>query len=509
MEFLGNIVKLFSHNYQIALASEDFTLARIICQTNNITIPDIVILKDAIEYIRKPDSLSIYIKISENEADIFSSTNSNYCEFLQELGTSLSQKEEGEIIYITIEINKKKANEFLSVYSINLFSTYLGELSLQQTLSIFTSSLTFTNNLVFRCFGIAETFETSSISFIPFSGDNYTTRQIIDRTERIAIIYSSIHSSSSFKPLLLPEEFIFITSSQAPTKIANVFSRCAFALLVLSLFDLIQIVDDEISYKLNGYKTIEGKYVSGDVTSSYSELALIYHWVYNSGNLVDKLGLARNILSLHLEDSNKLIIKGNPYQSILSSYQVYQKQNIKQYIEVRNKISDQLVDFNKRATSIVDSFANGYQKSALTLVTFFSTLIAIRFLTASNLSLTFSLNAFIISCVFLLVSLIYLIILRLETREQKKRFERSYINMKSRYTDLLNSGDIQKILNNDIDHQDDEKFISDKLKWYTAAWGTTLGLIFFATCILFISGAYETIKKMVDIFIFGYIKSLK
>ncbi len=509
MESLEKIVKLFTADYRITLASEDFTLARIICQTNNVTIPDIARLKDGIENIGIQDSLSIYIKISENEADIFSSTKSNYSEFLQELGTSLSQKEGGELIKITIDINKKKVNEFLSLYSIDLFCAYLGELNLQQTLSIFSSTLTATSNLVFKCFGIADAIETSSISFIPFAEENYTARQIIDRAERIATIYSSIHSSSSFKPLLLPEEFIIITSSQEPTKLATVFSQCAFALLILSLFDLIQIDDDEISYKLNGYKTIEGKYVSGNATDSYAELISIYNWVYNSGNLVDKLGLARNILSLHLEDTNKLTIKGNPYQSILSSYQVYQKQNIKQYIEVRNKISDQLIDFNKRATTIVDTFANGYQKSALTLVTFFSTLIAIRFLTASNLSLTFSLNAFIIACVFLLVSLIYLIILRRETKEQKNRFERSYINMKSRYTDLLTSGDIQKILNNDIEHLDDEKFISDKLKWYTAIWGTTLGLIFFATCILFISGAYETIKNMVDIFIFGYIKSLK
>lgn len=46
---------------------------------------------------------------------------------------------------------------------------------------------------------------------------------------------------------------------------------------------------------------------------------LVYmNWCYNEGNLIDKIGITRNILSLHLESINNLTLGGNPLFSILS-----------------------------------------------------------------------------------------------------------------------------------------------------------------------------------------------
>lgn len=507
MDLLGSIVELFTKDYSITDHFEDFDLAQIKIQTYALALPELSILKSKTAILQNGDKLSIYISIGDNDVDAYSGIEDKYAQFAADTNIKLGLKEEGELIIISINISKQFDGCFISIYNIGGFTDYLSTLSIQQLLAIFSTYLISLDAVAFRCFELHNAYSTTSISFLPVENTEHL-HLTNGRKERIATIYSSVQSSSSLRPSLLPEEFIFTSRLNVPPGILEIFDKCAFVLLLLALFDLTTIEDDGVSYKLNGYKTIEGKWTNSNTIDSFIEFKSIYDWVYTSGNLIDKLGLARNIISLHLDDVDKLTIKGNPYQSILSSYQVYQKQNIKQYIEIRNKISEQLVDFNKRATSIVDTFASGYQKSALTLVTFFSTLVAIKFLTATTLSLTFSLNAFVISCVFLTVSFIYLLILRYETTEQKIRFERSYSNMKARYTDLLTVDDIKKILNNDEDHDCDKSFISDKLRWYTRIWATTLCLILAATFILFVSGAYEVVKNMVDVFIYGYIKSI-
>src|SRR5690606_13634802 len=109
-----------------------------------------------------------------------------------------------------------------------------------------------------------------------------------------------------------------------------------------------------------------------------------------------------------------------------SSFKVYEKQNIKQYIEIRNKISDQLLDFNNRANKIVETFASGFQKSTLALISFYLSAIVIRVLSKGDFVNIFSLDATILSLTFLSGSIIYYCVSRWEIKEQRTRFVNSY-----------------------------------------------------------------------------------
>ncbi|WP_211047310.1 hypothetical protein, partial [Pectobacterium versatile] len=57
----------------------------------------------------------------------------------------------------------------------------------------------------------------------------------------------------------------------------------------------------------------------------------IYEWIYNQGNFVDKIGLARNIISIHTQDNSILNIPKSVLKSIESSFDIYLKDNVKQY----------------------------------------------------------------------------------------------------------------------------------------------------------------------------------
>jgi hypothetical protein len=140
-------------------------------------------------------------------------------------------------------------------------------------------------------------------------------------------------------------------------------------------------------------------------------------------------------------------LRGETLASIQSGFKVYEKQNIKQYIEIRNKISDQLLDFNNRANKVIETFAGGFQKSALALITFYFSAIAIKVFGKGDFENVFSPDITLLSITFIVGSFLYFLIARWEVIAQRKRFVNSYTNLKARYTDILVSADIDRILN--------------------------------------------------------------
>jgi len=61
----------------------------------------------------------------------------------------------------------------------------------------------------------------------------------------------------------------------------------------------------------------------------------IFDWVYTDGNYTDKIGLARNLISIHLKNDNLLTLDEGTIHSLESGYDIYLKDNVKQYIEIK------------------------------------------------------------------------------------------------------------------------------------------------------------------------------
>jgi len=253
------------------------------------------------------------------------------------------------------------------------------------------------------------------------------------------------------------------------------------------LFDITDLNEDTFIFRINGYKSINGSIDTSQQFDYSPDYFSIYNWVYNGGNLFDKIGLARNIISLHFVKSGELTLQDNSYQSVKSNFNVYEKQNIKQYIEIRNKVSDQLLDFNNRANKIIETFGSGFQKSALALVTYYASTIVLRVLGSGSYTNIFTFDATVLAMIFLIVSFVYFLIARWEVNVQRKRFKDSYSNLKERYTDLLDNADINKILNNDKEFNADVEFITNKLRKYSVMWIGFLFFLLIGTLLLFIT----------------------
>jgi hypothetical protein len=475
---LSNFLSLF--NYSKAVITERFDELRVILELSDYKDLDFNRIVPATAFLNARDSLHLSIIVDDGEPiDFYHDGNSS--EFITELESKFSILDD-ESVSVTLRVGKNLSDGTLSVYCYQDFLAYLNNLTIQTVLHEFNNQIQKAGFLIFELQDKENELKSSSIWFVNkgFNG----IPEIIDRQARLNKAKSSCYFNFLAKFLLSAEDFT--VESQDFSGLAGLMNRLATILAITYLFDITNLQGDMLGYRLNGYKAINGTtdLILLPADPDY-QLVKIYNWVYDSGNFTDKIGLARNIISLHLEQLNSLNLKGEPFTSIQSSYKVYEKQNIKQYIEIRNKISDQLLGFHDRANKIIETFASGFQKSAFALMTFYISAIILKVLSKDKLIEVFTIDAATLSTAFILCSIVYFFVSKWEVNAQKLRFQNNYKDVKSRYTDLLDEQDINRILNNDHEFSSDIQFVEDKAKFYTLMWFIFLSIFFITTWLLY------------------------
>lgn len=389
----------------------------------------------------------------------------------QELSRSLDEDDECKV---SITVNKQVHDgNIIFIYDHNAFFSYLTRLNILECIDVFSRHLKKCNGpALFVANELPQPAATATLHFISEipATDNSPTLEtshskIWDRLKSVCQ-FSGIDDC-----IALPSDFKTAVTGGLPKPLTDKFEKCCLVLLLSVFFDYMSIKGNTLTGKLNGYKTFN---VNFDITqlntSSLETYYKIYTWLLTGGNLQDKIGIIRNLISLNVDAKDNYTLPDSVYPSILSGFKVYERQNIKQYIELRNKMSDQLIGFNEKAGKIVETFAGSFQKSALAVVSLYATMIVARVLSSQALMSAFTLEATMLSLTFLLISLVYFFISRWEVRQQRLRYTESYQNMKRRNEDLLTREDIEKILNNDREYQADLRFIDGKLQRYTFLW---------------------------------------
>ncbi|MFV8368559.1 hypothetical protein [Flavobacterium sp. LB2R40] len=455
-------------------------------------------IEELLSFLQNRDTLHLSVQFGAGDTNVYRSKTLTLENYKETLDKEAKFSEE-ENINIVLTINKSFTSAKCTIYDLEVFTSSLNNLNAFEFINIYSKLFEISPNIKFEVLNISKCFYSNTITFSEIDS-NHNNEVFEKRNEIIENFKSTCHFSESDKLKILPNDF-YLTKVDASLSVINkIFKKYSTILSIIYLFDITSLNENEFSFKLNGYKSIKGTIQLDQIDFNQIEEYLeIYKWVYNGGNLNDKIGLARNIISLHFLKKGELELQGNPFQAIQSSYKVYEKQNIKQYIEIRNKISDQLIDFNNRANKIIETFASGFQKSSLALISFYISAIAIRVLGKGEFTSIFTLDATVLSLSFLLGSLIYYWVSRWEINEQRKRFISSYKNLKIRYTDLLDEEDINRILNNDNEFNEDVKFIDDKKKNYSRMWIAFIAILGFTTILLF---TCYNLKQMSETYLF-------
>lgn len=507
MDIIGQIFELFTNGEFLFELKEDYHDVKAEYKGMYFKIPMEEEFNKVISSLNRRDNIHISCQHNnETYCSYFPGGENSFSDFLQEYSL-LAESVKEEQIVISVTIIKNEEDGVISVYYIDKFIEYLNSQVILGLLLIFNKGFCHHNFLVFE---VQDSFfkeiSTKTIKFIP-QGACVLKEKIAIREERNNKIKNLCFCPIIPQYQFIPDDF-FITEGDN-LELKKIFDKLVTIYSVMFLFDIFSIKETNIEYKLNGYRAIDQKVavlaIDFDSCRTYYE---IYSWVYEGGNVVDKIGLARNILSLNFE-RDTLRLSDTTFEAIKSAYKIYQRENIRQYIDVRNKITEQLIEFQGKADKIVEKFISDYKKSLFTIVSFFISVIIIRVVSKGDFIGSFTPEVTVLSLGFLLVAFLLMIFARWEVNKQISRCEELYIHVKNRYQDLLTEEDINKILNNDKDFNSNIGFIKERRNKYTILWCASLFILFVVTIILFhinhsyvlIESIYNLIKTTIACFI--------
>lgn len=482
----NNIIEIFSSSPE--LISKKETCDDFIIEYQINTIDKELPLIDVLKYINLRDEIAIHVFETDDSEpiDYLSNNKNGWSEFINELQSKNVQQSK-----IKIHIEKKSQESLVSIYDIDSFTDYVNSLSLSQFIAVINSF--FSNSWGFE---IQDEnycqWATNTIAF--FGKKNIINVQgigNISREDRINNARKLCYSEMK-KYNLIPEDF-YCSEIDKDNPLQTIFRKACMIYMCSFIFDYSILKNDIYEYKINGFKTlreqIDIKTISNIKVDINSCKAIydIYQWIYSGGNNIDKINIARNIISLNIDC---MTLKLNPLvlESIRSNYKIYEKQNVTQYLEMRNQLSELLINLQEKITNIVDSFIGDYKKNILTLVSFFTSVIAIEVVSKGDFIHGFTNEIIGLSLSFLLISIGLLIYSRWELTQKLNLYDKHYNQIKDRYKDVLSNIELENIFE-ECDPQRDNTnthFVSKQKKYYSILWllsiivlGKFLALVYF------------------------------
>lgn len=478
---IKQLLRLFSNNEEIDIDfTESWDSVAVTASIILDKIPDSTSFLKNIPLILPRDSWDFKIIDESNETILTIHSDSASGELIK-----LNEIEAYKELSISIKfiVTKNIQEGKLSIYNILSFSQYLGNGSLYSFLNALNRRLEKT--LILECVNDKiETLNAGSISVV--SKDvNSDFISVNERMKRIHLIEGLIHWGA-YKLQLLPED---IYPSNCTNPLYNIFKQASACLLIMYLFDYITLTNNTLDVKLNGFKALNytintNKLSEIDVDhKTIDQFFQVYCWCMSSGYAADKFSIARNILSLNL-DTTQILITSHIIEAIKSNFRVYEKENVQQYIQLRNEISNLLIDLQTKINDIVQNFTTDFKNNLIVLVSFFASVIV--FGVISEASAYFSDHIIILSWCFLLISLLYGCCSYSELNKKTKLFYKHYEQIKDRYRALLDDVELNNIFEecNPDKYESHQSFIEWQKCRFFRLWILSIIILFIGLFIL-------------------------
>ncbi len=399
---------------------------------------------------------------------------------------------ENSELSVEITIDKHQVNHCLSVYDIGNFTTTL----LNKSTFAFLCSINsvFENFLYFEVFDATfQTWHTQSIAFKPNRGDFKLNEEDcikVNRNQKFASRKDICYVEGLDEIKLLPEDFYLPKTTNDMQK---TFLQISCMLSQSFLFDKSQIIENKYNYKLLGliaypHKEYNISHVSRLANATPAIFFNIYKWVYSDGGLFDKISIARNIISLNIDEAD-LSLNTDTFYSILSNYQIYEKENSLQYIELRNKISEILLGLQEKIDKISNDYVDGMMKSIFTVFSFIITTIVIRMIAKQDIIKGFSFPILVLMSALVVASFLHMLLYRNIVSKKIKLFIRHYEQISMRYNKLLCKNELEKVFEDSNPDMSDShaSILQSRMKWITCIWSLIVLAFGIAITILFIT----------------------
>lgn len=371
-------------------------------------------------------------------------------------------------------IRKSVKDGSINIYNLNAFAEYLSKLTISELLSELFSYKGNRNGIIFHLLQDTENLRTQTFVFSNLNFDDefdfdFYRDSIVEKGKY------NINRNGGNLHDFLPDDFYLVKRSQSEL-LNKIFDKLCMVLCLTYLSNYSEIFSRTANYKIVGYKTInieiELDTISDISTNTLKSFYQMYTWVYESEtpNTSDKCGICRNILSLYLNSENVCTIDDDLYSYALSCNEIYLKENVDKYIEVKGNVINLLNDLNVKLLDTSKTFSNKLRNNLMALITFYFSTLLMNTISTGAINNIFTKDIATISYAFILCSLVYYFISLTDYRHELERYKKFYMKQKKFYGDVLIEKEIQDIFMNDQPYNDDLK----EIKWagikYSALW---------------------------------------
>ncbi len=436
---------------------------------------------DLFQNISQNDILKIFINYEEESKVVFRSKDSIQTDITNH-PTSLF---EADYTYIVkIEIKKFIGNK-ISIYSLDTFLKWFSEGdNIQESFTKYTAIQEVEESILLHVLD-QENIEFYSKKFIFSSSENNDIFKELKNeypNKKIILQHQKEHCFVSDQdiPRLIPDDYFLIKESEN-IEINDFFKKLSLFNTLMFLADISEIKGDSIFYKLYGYRTIENEYklsnIKIDALTIFYDL---YTWIYQDNNhstISDKLGIARNIITLHIKNNKLDDVEGNVVKAVKSNFDIYLKENVQRYLEVKNQVSSFVYNMSLRAEDYADNFVSAFKNNVIVFISFFLSIIVVTAIDKGKFVNMFTFEVTSIIVVMLLISWFYKENTMSDLTERKERFSIKYNNFKIRYKDILDETNIEALFNSDSDHNADLIYIDKTIKKYNEFWELIIVLL--------------------------------
>ncbi|WP_163001135.1 hypothetical protein [Pseudomonas viridiflava] len=443
-------------------------------------------LTNSLLLIRDRDSFSISFEYTGSD-EVDSLTNRegmSIGSFCDRLNLQI-EEDPGVNGVLTVTVTKGFARRVCTIYSLSLIAAYWrkgGIVGAAAKLWALADKA-----FVLESCEITKTYNTGRFIFRPSTHENtsVTNPELTNREKLISARDKCCFFYHSKAYPFLPEDFDFNLKFEH-VGIADMFDTLKLAFSLIFIADVSSLDKPTMTATIKGYRHVTGAIQldgskDASVAAAYFE---IYQWVYSDANIVDKLGIARNLLSIHIDGDRFRVLQSGSMPAVISNYSIYLKENVKQYIEVKNKLSDQIQKQSEKASDMVKSIGTYLKTSIFSVYSFVVTTFIIRSMSKASTEALFSDAVYLVFIMFLCLSIGTLVYAWVEAEEELRRFKSIYESFKSRFDDLLSKSDRDRILQNDKEYNRDVNYVKESRRRAVFVWAGCLIVIFIFVTII-------------------------
>ena len=346
---------------------------------------------------------------------------------------------------ITIKISKSVKNFCLSVYSLKKFTESLKNRTLEDLLYNFSENsrdkqIVF--NLIYdklEFWSRKYIFSTTSNNKDTFFYNGNEKNKIFERNELCNI-------NSNKKIDLLPYDFYLLQRTDQN------LDKLTLLLSVIAISNYSSFKKNKLDYSINGYNNIKSEINFEHISFPVSDIKKIYDifdWIYKEEkNILERIEVSRNILSLYCIDNNILEINNSILNSIKSNYSIYLKRNVDRYMKVIKGGQDLLNELESSLYMLQDTFNNKFKKNISTLFTFLISTVLFNTLATGKIQNIFTKEITILTLALFIILIIVSVYEIFELVNNTDKIENNYKEKKKLLYLILGKNEIENIFEN-------------------------------------------------------------